>query len=78
MGKSALYHFRLLRQLQPFLDRKDLVTMVHDLITPRLFYCNVLYMRLPLKSVQKLYLLQNIAAGMLSGLGHRDLFPSTI
>lgn len=54
VAKSAFYQLQLISQLQPFLNRKVPATVVHGLITSRLDYCNVGYMGLPLKSVQKL------------------------
>lgn len=43
--------FCLFSQLQSFLGRKDLATMVGALVTTKLDYCNALSMGLPLKTV---------------------------
>ncbi|XP_053149256.1 uncharacterized protein LOC128343844 [Hemicordylus capensis] len=72
MARSAFYLFRLIRQLRPFLENNDLKTVVHQLVTSRLDYCNALYMGLPLYVVQKLQLVQNAAARLVSGVTRRD------
>lgn len=40
--------------LHPFLEKKDVVVVIHVLVTSRLNYCNELYMGMPLKTLQKL------------------------
>ena len=52
----------------------NLTTVTHAVVTACLDYCNVLCMGLPLKSVQKRQLLQNVAARLLTGAGagYRD------
>ncbi|XP_070790389.1 vomeronasal type-2 receptor 26-like [Pituophis catenifer annectens] len=49
-------------QLRPYLDRDALCTVTHVLVTSRTDYCNALYMGLPLKTTQRLQLVQNEAA----------------
>lgn len=54
-------------QLQPFWEKKDLVTIVHALVTSRLNYCNMRYVRLPLEMSWKLQLVQNALVHVLTG-----------
>lgn len=49
----------LVCQLHPFLDWGPLQTVTHTLVALQLDYCNVLYVGLPLKTTQKLQLVQN-------------------
>lgn len=53
----------------PPVGGKDLPTMVHALVTPRLDYCNTLIVEQPLKITQKLQAIQNSAARMLTEVG---------
>ncbi|XP_053169630.1 uncharacterized protein LOC128353010 [Hemicordylus capensis] len=66
VARGAFAQFRLVRQLRPFLKKADLATVTHALVTSRLNYCNTLYVGLPLKNNQKLQLVQNAAARVLS------------
>ena len=56
----------------------DFVTVTHALLTSCLDYCNVPYMGLPLKSVRKLQLVQNVAARLLTGTDHREHVTSLL
>ena len=67
VAQSAFYQLRLVAQLRPYLDRDDLASVVHALVTSKLDYCNALYVGLPLKTVQKLQLMQNAAARLITG-----------
>ncbi|KAF7237088.1 Stomatin-like protein 1, partial [Varanus komodoensis] len=60
----------LVHQLRPYLESHCLAVAIHALVTSQLDYCNVLSMRLPLKTVQILQLVQNRAARLLTGTGH--------
>lgn len=57
--KSTYVQLRLMSQLYPLLQTADLARMTHNLVTSCLNYCNVLWVRFPLKSVQKLQLIQS-------------------
>lgn len=48
-------------QLYPYLDCEALVMITHVLLISLFNYCNEIYMRLPLSSIQKLQLVQNVA-----------------
>ncbi|XP_053106346.1 uncharacterized protein LOC128325025 [Hemicordylus capensis] len=67
VARGAFAWLRLVRQLRPFLEKADLATVTHALVTSRLDYCNALYVGLPLKNIRKLQLVQNAAARVLSG-----------
>ncbi|XP_053153318.1 uncharacterized protein LOC128345436 [Hemicordylus capensis] len=72
MARNAFYQLRLIRQLHPFLEKNNIKTVVHQLVTSRLDYCNVLHMGLPLYVVRKFQLVQNAAARLVSGVTWRD------
>ncbi|XP_066490600.1 oxysterol-binding protein-related protein 8-like [Tiliqua scincoides] len=67
VANGAFAQLQLVRQLRPYLCQLDLTTVVHALVTSRLDYCNTLYMGLPLKTVWKPQLVQNVAARVLTG-----------
>ena len=51
VARSAFAQLKLVCQLRLFLEMLDLATVTHALVTCRLDYCNMLYVRLPLKTV---------------------------
>lgn len=57
----------VLDELQPYLNHSDLDTMTSALVTSRLDYFSTLYMGLPLKTVWKLQLVQNVAVHVVAG-----------
>ena len=67
VAQSAFYQLWLVAPLCPYLDRDNLASVVYALVTSKLGYCNALYMGLPLKTVQKLQLVQNAAARLITG-----------
>ncbi|KAF7238201.1 putative RNA-directed DNA polymerase from transposon BS [Varanus komodoensis] len=69
VARSAFLQLRLINQLRPYLEYDCLVTVTHALVTSHLDFCNVLYVGLPLKTVQTLQLVQNRAARLLTGTG---------
>ena len=66
VAQRAFYQLQLMAQLHPYLDRDNLASVVHALVTSKLDYCNALYMGLPLKTVRKLQLVQNTAARLIT------------
>ncbi|XP_062825481.1 uncharacterized protein LOC134295910 [Anolis carolinensis] len=72
VARGAFAQLRLVHQLRPFLGRSDLATVVHALLTSRLDYCNTLYVGLPLKTAQKLQLVQWAAARLITGAAYRE------
>ncbi|KAF7243149.1 Neuronal tyrosine-phosphorylated phosphoinositide-3-kinase adapter 2 [Varanus komodoensis] len=69
VARSAFLQLRLIQQLRPYLEYDCLVTVTLALVTSRLDFCNSLYVRLPLKTVWILQLIQNRAARLLMGTG---------
>ncbi|XP_053100645.1 uncharacterized protein LOC128322765 [Hemicordylus capensis] len=67
VARGAFAWLRLARQLRPFLEKADLATETHALVTSQLDYCDTLFVGLPLKNIWKLQLVQNAAARVLSG-----------
>ncbi|KAF7238180.1 Complement C1q-like protein 3 [Varanus komodoensis] len=70
VARSAFFQLRLIHQLRRYLEKDCLVTVTHALVTSQLDFCNLLYVGLPLKTVQILQLVQNRAARLLTGTGH--------
>lgn len=64
---ARLTFFQLceVRQLAPFLFLPDLPTLIHTIVTSRLFHLSSLYVVFPLRLTQKLQLLQNAAVWIL-------------
>ncbi|KAF7237138.1 Protoheme IX farnesyltransferase [Varanus komodoensis] len=67
VARSAFLQLRLIHQLRPYLENDCLATVA--LVTSQLDFYNVLYVGLPLKTVQILQLVQNRAARLLTGTG---------
>ena len=66
--RTTFYHLRRVAQLRPYLDVGALTTLVRALVISGLDYCNALYVGLPLRLLQKLQVVQNAAARLLSGV----------
>lgn len=66
-GEGEELHTYLVCLLCPFLDWETQFTVIHDLVTSHLDDYNVLYVGLPLKSIEKLQLVQNVAACTILG-----------
>lgn len=61
VDRVAFYHLWLLRQMVPYLTPQDLAIVTHAM-----HYCNSLFIGLPLNLTQKLQLVQNMIACILS------------
>ncbi|KAI2645502.1 putative RNA-directed DNA polymerase from transposon BS [Labeo rohita] len=70
--KASFYQLRLLSKVKPFLSRADLEKAVHAFISSRLDYCNALYTGLNQSLLNRLQLVQNAAARLLSNTSKRS------
>ena len=64
---TAFFHLWWIAWLRTYLDMGALTTLVHVLVISRLDHCNALYMGLPWRLMQKLQVVQNAAARLISG-----------
>ena len=67
MARGAIAQLRVVCQLQPFLEQEALRTVTYALVISHIDYCNAIYMGLPLKSIRKLQLVQNVAMRAILG-----------
>jgi hypothetical protein len=70
--QSGYFQLRSLRTVQNVLPAKALERLAHAFITSRLDYCNSILFGLPENMIQRLQLLQNSAARMVSKVGRYD------
>uniref|UniRef100_A0A3B3CT04 Reverse transcriptase domain-containing protein n=1 Tax=Oryzias melastigma TaxID=30732 RepID=A0A3B3CT04_ORYME len=70
--KMSFYHLRLLAKAKLSLSRRDLETAIHAMITSRIDYCNSLYFGVTQRSLNRLQLVQNAAARLLTGTSRRE------
>ena len=74
---STYFHLWRIVQLCPYLNVGSLTTLVHALVTSKLDYCKALYVGLPLRLMQKLQMVQNAAARLLTEVrNYQDIFPT--
>ncbi len=70
--KSAYFHLRRINKIRRYLTDSAAKTLVQSLVVGRLDYCNSVYFGLPLISTNKLQLVQNSAARVISKTKKRD------
>ena len=70
--KGAFFQLRQISKIKPFLSRLDLEKVIHALISSRLDYCNSLYSGITSASLNRLQLVQNAAARLLTGTRRWD------
>ena len=64
--KTAIYQIRNIAKIRSFLSFSDAQTLIHAFVTNHLDYCNSLFSGLPKKSINRLQLVQNTAARVLT------------
>lgn len=72
VARNAYYWLKLVCHLCPFGGEKDLAVVIHDVVTSGLNYCSMLYVGLLLKMVERLLMVQNVAACILTRSGTID------
>lgn len=65
--KASFFQLRLLSKVKPYLRRADLEKVIHAFISSRLDYCNSLYVGIGQSELNRLQLVQNAAARLLTG-----------
>ena len=75
---GSFYQLRLIAKVRAYIPQKDLERIIHAFITSRLDYCNSLYVGLDKSSIQRLQLVQNAAARLLTKTKKRDHITPTL
>ena len=70
--RGAYLQLKNIRALRNYLDRASLECVIHAFVTSRLDYCNSLLCGLPVSLVNRLQLIQNTAARILTGTPRYD------
>ena len=70
--KVAFFHLRNISRIRAFVSQDDAKTLIHAFVFSRLDYCNALFSGLPKKSTDKLQLVQNAAARILTKTRMRE------
>ena len=70
--KTAFYHLRNIARIRDFLSLDDAKTLIHAFVFSRLDYCNALFSGLPKKTTDRLQLVQNAAARVLTKTKMRE------
>ena len=70
--KASFFQLRLLAKVKPYLRRADLEKVMHAFISSRLDYCNSLYVGIGQSELNRLQLVQNAAARLLTGTKKRE------
>ncbi|XP_061590906.1 uncharacterized protein LOC133456448 [Cololabis saira] len=70
--KIAFFHLRNIAKIRKILSQRDAEKLVHAFVSSRLDYCNVLLAGCPSNLLNRLQLIQNAAARVLTGISRRD------
>ena len=70
--KSCFFQLRMIAKIKSLLSPADLERVIHATISSRLDYCNALYAGINQSSLDRLQLVQNAAARLLTGTRKRD------
>uniref|UniRef100_A0A3B5PWL6 Reverse transcriptase domain-containing protein n=3 Tax=Xiphophorus maculatus TaxID=8083 RepID=A0A3B5PWL6_XIPMA len=76
--KSSFYHLRLLAKVKSYFGFKDFERLIHAFITTRLDYCNSLYRGMEKSQIQRLQMIHNAAARLLTGTRKHDHIRPTL
>lgn len=67
IAKTSFFKLRMISRIKPFLSHKNLEKIIHAFITSRIDYCNSLYYGAQNKVLDRLQMVQNAAARLLTG-----------
>ena len=70
--KTAFFHLRNIARIRAYLSLDDAKTLTHAFVFSRLDYCNALFSGLPKKTTDRLQLVQNAAARVLTKTKMRE------
>uniref|UniRef100_A0A3B1IUE7 Reverse transcriptase domain-containing protein n=1 Tax=Astyanax mexicanus TaxID=7994 RepID=A0A3B1IUE7_ASTMX len=70
--RTAFYHLRNITRVRPFLKQMDAEKLIHAFVFSRLDYCNALFTGLPKSTTDRLQLVQNAAARVLTRTKKRE------
>ncbi len=70
--RSCFFHLRNIAQIRSLVSKKEMEMLVHAFISSRLDYCNVLYTCLNKSSLERLQVVQNTAARLLTSSSKRS------
>ena len=70
--KTSFFHLKNIAKVRPFINQRDTEKLIHAFISSRLDYCNALLTGLPKKTTNRLQLIQNSAARLLTRTKRRE------
>ena len=70
--KTAFFHLRNIAKIRSFINQNDAEKLIHAFISSRLDYCNALFTGLPKKTTERLQVIQNSAARLLTRTKRRE------
>ena len=70
--KTSFFHLKNIAKVLPFINQKDAEKLIHAFISSRLDYCNAILTGLPKKTTERLQLIQNSAARLLTRTKRRE------
>uniref|UniRef100_A0A8C6S6B8 Reverse transcriptase domain-containing protein n=1 Tax=Neogobius melanostomus TaxID=47308 RepID=A0A8C6S6B8_9GOBI len=72
LAKNSFFHLRNIAKLRPILSNSDLELVIHAFISSRLDYCNSLFTCFNKSALNRLQMVQNAAARLLTGSSRRS------